>query len=137
MSLQWRYELLPGLDILALAGRLDARSAERFAGALAWPLRRGTGPVILDLSVLESFDGAGRNAIASAARRLATCARTLELAAAPPDLARAVAGDPRAPVITHPDLATALRAHGTHSPNPSSRVWRTTGWPTAEPAAPS
>ena len=137
MSLQWRYELLPSLGILALAGRLDAYTAEQFAGALAWPVARGTGPVILDLSALDGFDAAGRDAIATAARRLATSARALELAGAPPDLARAVTDDPRAPITTYPDRATALRAHGTRAPNPSGRVWRTTGWPADELTAPA
>ena len=134
MSLQWRYERLDGLGVLALAGRLDNDTAPQFAGALTWPLSRGTGPVILDLSALEDWDAAGREAIATAARRLATSARRLDLAAVPPDLARAVTGDPRAPITIHPDLACAIRANGIAAPDPDRRrVWRTSGWPAAEP----
>ena len=136
MSLQWRYERLESLGVLALAGRLDTDTAPRFAGALAWPLSRGTGPVILDLTAHSGWDDAGRQAIATAARRLATCARQLDLAAAPPSLAHAVTGDPRTPIAIHPDLAGALLAHGTDAPDPSARrVWRTSGWPTADPTA--
>lgn len=135
MSLQWRYELLDGLGVLALTGRLDTDTAPRFAGALTWPLARGTGPVILDLSALDGWDDAGRQAISTAARRLATSARQLEIAAAPPSLAHAVTGDPRAPITIHPDLTSALRAHGAAAPDPDGRrVWQTTGWPTTAPA---
>ncbi|HWG26771.1 STAS domain-containing protein [Actinospica sp.] len=134
MSLQWRYERLDDLGVFALTGRLDTDTAPWFAGALTWPLSRGTGPVILDLTALDGWDDAGRQAISTAARRLATSARQLEIAAAPPDLARSVTGDPRAPITIHPDLASALRAHGAVAPDPGGRrVWQTTDWPAAEP----
>lgn len=138
MSLQWRYELLDGLGVLALAGPLDTDTAPRFASALTWPLSRGAGPVILDLTALDGWDDAGRQAISTAARRLVTCARRLEIAAAPPSLAFAVTGDPRAPIAIHPDLPSALRAHGAVAPDPGGRrVWHTVGWPVAEPAEPT
>jgi anti-anti-sigma regulatory factor len=134
MSLQWRYERLEGLGVFALAGRLDAETAPWFAGALTWPLSRGTGPVILDLTALDGWDDVGRQAISMAARRLATCARQFEIAAAPPSLARSVAGDPRAPIAIHPDLPSALRANGAVAPDPGGRhVWQTTGWPATGP----
>jgi hypothetical protein len=134
VSLQWRYERLDGLGVFALGGRLDADTTPWFAGALTWPLSRGTGPVILDLTTLDGWDDAGRRAISTAARRLATCARQLDLAAAPPGLARSVTSDPRAPIATHPDLTSALRAHAAVAPDPGGRrVWQTTGWPAIEP----
>lgn len=134
MSLQWRYERLERLGVLALAGSLDTDTAARFAGALTWPLSRGTGPLILDLAALEHWDTAGRVAIATAARRLATSARNLEIAAAPPDLALALTGDPRAPIAIHPDLAAALRTHGAEAPSPGTRrIWLTTGWRSEHP----
>jgi anti-anti-sigma regulatory factor len=135
VSLQWRYERLDSLGVLALAGRLDTTTAPWFAGALTWPLSRGLGPVILDLTALDGWDDAGRQAISTAARRLATCARQLDLAAAPPNLAHAVTGDPRAPIAIHPDLTSALRAHAAApAPDPGGRrVWQTTGWPATEP----
>jgi hypothetical protein len=119
VSLQWRYERLDGLGVLALT----------------WPLSRGTGPIILDLTALGGWDDAGRQAISTAVRRLATCARQLHLAAAPPGLAHAVTGDLRAPITIHPDFACALRAHAADAPVPGGRrVWRTSGWPATEPA---
>ncbi|HTJ71656.1 MAG TPA: hypothetical protein VL551_29220 [Actinospica sp.] len=134
MSLQWRYERLEHAGVLALAGCLEAATVVRFYGALTWPLSRGVGPLILDLSAVEGWDDAGRAAIATAARRLATSARLLELAAAPSGLAGAVIGDPRTPFGSHPDLACALRALGIEdSHREEHRVWQTAGWPVGVP----
>lgn len=136
MSLQWRYERLDELGVLALAGRLESATIPRFFGALNWPLARGEGPLLLDLSVLAAWDAAAGAAIGTAARRLATGARRLELAAAPAGLSKLVATDRRAPIGIHPDLVCALRAHGVDATQMGQRrVWHTSGWPADEQAA--
>jgi anti-anti-sigma regulatory factor len=128
-TFQWQYTARDDLGILALAGQLDATTADRFTGAVSWTLAHGTGPLILDLHALHAWSPEGQAAIVKAARCLAERNRPLELAAIPADGTAAVIynGTPFIPV--HPDLATALAAQGATCREPADgRQWRSDGW---------
>ncbi|WP_240677234.1 STAS domain-containing protein [Actinacidiphila soli] len=129
VTCQWRYTARDDLGILALAGHLDAATADRFSGAVGWALAHGTGPLILDLAALHTWSPEGQAAIVTAARRLAGHDRQLQLSAIPADGTAAVIynGTPFLPV--HADLATALAAHGATLDEPAEqRQWRSDGW---------
>ncbi|MZE51860.1 anti-sigma factor antagonist [Streptomyces sp. SID5770] len=125
MTIEWRYTVREELGVLSLAGFLGAEAVDRFAGAVGWALARGTGPVILDLTSLRGWSVGGRLAVARAARRLAAEGRRLELAAIPADGSHPA-------VLVHPDLPTALAAHGV--PAGGQREWRSDEWPGTGPA---
>ncbi|MFB7292372.1 STAS domain-containing protein [Actinacidiphila glaucinigra] len=128
-TFHWNYTARDDLGILALAGRLDDTTAERFTGAVNWVLAHGTGPVIADLAALDTWSHAGQAAIVKAARRLATQGRPLELSAIPADGTAAVIynGTPFIPV--HLDLTAALAARGASCDEPANRrQWRSSGW---------
>ncbi len=128
MTIEWRYTTHPGLSVLSLAGYLGADAVARFDGAVGWVLARGTGPVILDLTSLRSWSAGGQLAVATAARRLASEGRGLELAAIPADGSLVPVGDhPEIPV--HCDLDSALAAH--HGPGAEQREWCSDEWPGA------
>ena len=65
------------VDVLALAGELDAFSAPRLREAIA----RADRDVVLDLRQVGFVDSSGLGAILGAARRLATAGRRLSLVA--------------------------------------------------------
>lgn len=126
---QWHYSARDDLGILALAGHLDAATADRFSGAVGWTLAHGTGPLILDLAAVHTWSPEGQASIVTAARRLAQHDRPLQLSAIPADGTAAVIynGTPLIPV--HADLATALAAHGaTVEEHAEQRQWRSDGW---------
>ncbi|MFJ4851630.1 MULTISPECIES: STAS domain-containing protein [unclassified Streptomyces] len=128
-TLQWHYTARDDLGILALAGHLGGTAAGRFAGAVNWAAAHGTGPVILDLTALNTWSHQGQAAIAKAARRLGSQGRTLELSAIPAGGTAAVLyqGTPYLPV--HHDLDAALAAHGMSREEPvDQRQWRSGGW---------
>lgn len=135
-TFQWHYTARHDLGILALSGHLDDAAADRFTGAVNWALAHGTGALILDLTALLTWSHTGQAAIVKAARRLAEQHRPLELCAIPADGTAAVIynGNPFIPV--HPDLTTALAAHGASRDEPArQRQWRSTGWTASALAA--
>jgi len=130
VTIQWRHESRAAVGILALSGHLGAGEAARFTGAIGWALAYGAGPLILDLTALQGWSAPGRDAIVQAARRLAAQHRTLELAAAPADATGLATADSHVTIRVHPDLATALAAHGASVEEPGEhQVRHTTGWP--------
>ncbi|WP_432121806.1 anti-sigma factor antagonist [Streptomyces sp. S1] len=131
MTIEWRYTVREELGVLSLAGFLGAEAVDRFAGAVGWALARGTGPVILDLTSLRGWSVGGQLAVARAARRLAAEDRRLELAAIPADGSLVPDGS-HPPVLVHPDLPTALAAHGV--PAGGQREWCSDEWPGTGPA---
>lgn len=133
MTIDWRYTVEENLGVLSVAGHLGPDAVRRFTGAVGWVLARGSGPVVVDLTELRGWSAEGQLAIIDAARRLAAGGRTLELAAIPADGSLVPAADcPAIPV--HPDLPTALAAHGAgRGEKPEGRhEWQTTGWPHGE-----
>ncbi|MFF4948638.1 STAS domain-containing protein [Streptomyces chattanoogensis] len=130
MTIQWRYTTHDHLGILSLAGRLGREDTSRFAGAVAWTLARGRGPLVLDLTALEGWSPAGQAAIVEAARQLAACDRTLELAGIPAD-GSLVPGDTCPLLPVHHGLDAALATHHVVAGQlPVRQQWRTAGWPT-------
>lgn len=128
MTIEWRYRIEQDLGILSVAGHLGPNAAHRFSGAIGWVLARGTGPVVVDLTELRSWSTEGQLAIVQAARQLADCGRSLELASIPADGSLVPSGEgPAIPV--HCDLSAALTAHAIRMPSAEdTQEWRTEGW---------
>jgi hypothetical protein len=131
VTIQWRHESRAALGILALSGHLRADEAPGSPARSAGP-SHGAGPLILDLTALHGWSTQGQDAIGQAARRLAAQHRTLELAAAPAGETGPITANAHVTIRAHPDLATALAAHGARAENPGEHhVRHTTCWPHA------
>ncbi|XUL85347.1 anti-sigma factor antagonist [Streptomyces galilaeus] len=132
MTIEWRYTVEQELGILSVRGYLGPDAVHRFAGAIGWVVKRGSGPVVVDLIALRGWSAEGQTAITEAARRLAAAGRSLELAAIPADGSLVPDAD-CPPIPVHADLTVALDAHSSgHAehgePAEGRHEWRTTGW---------
>ena len=76
--------------VVALAGEVDLRSAGRLGVALNAVLRRGGGPVVVDLGALRFIDSSGLALLVNAARRLDQAGRGFAIAAPPGPPRRAI-----------------------------------------------
>ena len=61
----------PDLVVLAIEGRLDATTAEEFAGRLSTAIEGGVRAIVLDLSAVEYVNSVGLRTLIVAAKRLA------------------------------------------------------------------
>jgi len=114
---------------------LEGPDAWRVAGAVGWAVFRGSGPLIVDLSGLESWSVEGQAVIVAAARRLAGHGRTLELAAIPASGTAAVIYNEAVPLVVHIDLAAAVASRtGASGTQDGRRRWASAGW--ADPGLP-
>ena len=75
---------------LVVGGRLDVRSAADARTVLHSAVDDGAGDLVLDLSVLDSWDGAGLGGIMGAHRRAGRCGPRLVLRDVPPQMQRRV-----------------------------------------------
>lgn len=74
--------------VLAIAGRLDVRSAADARALLHTAVDAGHGDLVVDLSGLDSWDTAGLGVIMGAHRRAERFARRLVLRGVPPRMRR-------------------------------------------------
>ncbi|MBO1417478.1 STAS domain-containing protein [Streptomyces sp. FH025] len=67
MSIQWELEDVDGVGVLRVSGFLGEQAVHRFEGAVDWVRARCAGPVVLDLTALRGWNGAGEAALVNAA----------------------------------------------------------------------
>jgi hypothetical protein len=128
MTIQWHLTTRPTADVLQVTGYLGDDAVTRFTGAVGWAVARGEGPLLLDLTHLKGWSPAGHAALTLAARQLAEQQRPLELVALS-SAAADLAADCQVPL--HPDLPTALAAHGPRQDG--GPVWHSSEWADGTP----
>jgi len=120
MAMRWDLEDRDGVGVVHLGGYLGRSALGRLDGAIDWALRRGDGPVVIDVTGLLGCSPAGASAIWDAARRVAGRHRAVAISGLGADpVLRCVRDHPDrgAPVGVHADLGSALTA-ARHRPMP-------------------
>jgi hypothetical protein len=110
VTIEWEYKEAPVAGVLSLSGHLGSQAIDRFAGAIGWAFAHGTGPIIVDLTGLQSWSASDREAVLGAAARLAEHDRGLELVGWPGDRIVLVPIPEGLKIRHHPDLQAALSA---------------------------
>ncbi|SHM25351.1 STAS domain-containing protein [Cryptosporangium aurantiacum] len=75
-------------QLVAAGPRLDAATVGALRGCLDEAIRSGSGPVVLDLSAVQTVDAIGLGMLLGVERRAASAGRELLLRDVPPRVAR-------------------------------------------------
>lgn len=73
---------------VAVSGRVNAQSAARIRGSLHAAVRSGSGPLIIEMSGVESLDAVGLGVLMGTHRLAAELKRTIVLRGCPPRITR-------------------------------------------------
>ena len=99
-----------GMNQFVVAGpRLDAATVGALRGSLDDAIRSGSGPLVLDLSAVQSVDAIGLGMLLGVERRAASAQRELLLRNVPPRVARLLRATGLSRVLRHEERATTDR----------------------------